>query len=139
MGKPFISAKFTVMGDPVGKQSPRMTRTGRAYIPAKSRGYINSVTLSAAEVLNTPLDSALSVKICSYKARPKALRRKKDPEGTIWCPKKPDADNIAKSVLDGLKPWFDDAQVVRLIVETMYAEKDGDPRVIVLVEKVDGR
>ena len=137
MSASFVSAKFTVMGDPIGKQSPRMTRTGRAYIPAKSRGYINSVTLAASEVLKSPLDCAVAIEIKSYKARPKALSRKKDPDCAMWCHKKPDADNIAKSVLDGLKPWFDDAMVVRLVVETLYTEKGGEPRAVVVVEKVD--
>jgi len=136
MAKRFISAKFTVMGDPIGKQSPRMARNGRAYIPAKSRGYINSVTIAASTSLSTPIEGPLFVGISSYKRRPKALCRKKDSPGPIWCPKKPDADNIAKSVLDGLKPWFDDAQVVSLSVQTYYAEKFGDARVVVVVERV---
>ena len=138
MAVSFISAKFTVMGDPVGKQSPRMARNGRTYIPAKSRGYINAVTLAASSVLDGDIECPLKVFIRSYKRRPKALCRRKDPDGALWCPKKPDADNISKSILDGLKPWFDDAQVVILTVCTYYAEKSGSPRAEVIIETVKG-
>lgn len=134
----FISARFTVPGSPVGKQSLRTTRTGRAYIPAKSRGYINAVTLAASGALKGEIQGPLRVIIDSYKKRPKALCRRKDPEGRLWCPKKPDADNISKSVLDGLKPWFDDAQVVILTVYTYYAEKTGSPRAEVTIDIVTG-
>ena len=134
----FISARFTVPGSPVGKQSPRMTRTGRTYIPARSRNYMNDVTLAAGSVLDSQIEGPLRVTIGAYKSRPKRLCRKRDPEGRMWCPVKPDADNISKSILDGLKPWFDDAQVVILTVFTYYAEKGSNPRAEVSISRVDG-
>lgn len=61
--------------------------------------------------------------------RPKSHYTKKGlkPESPIWFDHKPDADNLAKAVMDCLTDigvWEDDDQVVHLSVQKAYAEGD---------------
>ena len=53
----------------------------------------------------------------------------------MWAPVKPDADNIAKSLMDGSSPglFADDKQVVDQRSRKMYATDDEPPRVEVVV------
>jgi Holliday junction resolvase RusA-like endonuclease len=57
--------------------------------------------------------------------------------GHILPTKKPDIDNIAKIILDGLNgiAWDDDKQIVELLVGKRY----GEPSVIVAIEEMDGK
>jgi hypothetical protein len=56
----------------------------------------------------------------------------------MWCPKRPDADNYAKSVLDGLaRHWHDDAQVTFLVVKKMYSELVGKPRIEIRIRTLE--
>jgi Holliday junction resolvase RusA-like endonuclease len=63
--------------------------------------------------------------------RPKAhFNRHGDvkPGVSVWHQSKPDADNLAKAVMDALtqlKVWVDDSQVVRLDVGKIYATRPG--------------
>lgn len=60
--------------------------------------------------------------------------RKKDPEGIIYRPAKPDADNVRKAILDGLSAFFDDKQVVCGDTLSLYGGKeDKEGRVVVRV------
>lgn len=56
--------------------------------------------------------------------------------GHILPTKKPDVDNIAKIILDGLNDvaWDDDTQVVELSVSKHYSE---NPRVAVMIEEIN--
>jgi len=83
--------------------------------------------------------TALEVSILAVFPRPKRLLRKKDPDGLFPQTQKPDADNVAKLVLDGLAPfWGDDAQVSDLIVRKRYVERDESPRVEVHIRIMCG-
>jgi len=65
--------------------------------------------------------------------RPKRLYRKKDPSQMVKCFKKPDLDNLAKSLNDAIDRnggyWHDDAQVQGMSMKKLYAEKLGQPRI----------
>ena len=56
--------------------------------------------------------------------------------GHILPTKKPDADNVAKIILDGLNhiAWDDDTQVVDMMVIKRYSE---EPFVAVIIEEID--
>ena len=58
--------------------------------------------------------------------------------GRILPTKKPDVDNVAKIILDGLNciAWDDDTQVVDLSVSKYYSE---EPRVSVMIEEIDAK
>ena len=64
--------------------------------------------------------------------RPKNRMRKKDPDGPVWAPRKPDRDNIDKNVLDGLGAYLeDDKQVVLGSLAKVWHGKQGRPGVFV--------
>ena len=128
----------TLAGDPVPEGRPRASViAGHAHLRADPKS--KEWRRFAAQVFRekwdeAPLDGAVSILITAVSKRPKSLLRKKDPEGRMWCPKKPDADNIAKAVMDALVEGGvlrDDAYVTGLSVETLYAAKGEGPSVSV--------
>lgn len=128
--------------EPIGKGRPRTGKGGRVYTPAKTRQWESAASSAFAMQakiygLSEPYDCPLRVRIRAVKSRPKALRRKKDPDGLLLAPVKPDADNIAKAVLDAAQKarvMVDDALIVSLTIETLYCERDGEPRVELIIE-----
>lgn len=84
------------------------------------------------------------VTVLSFKARPKSLGG--DP-GPRACPVTPDADNVAKIILDVLGKltdargapivWHDDAQIVDLNPRKFYCAVGGTPRVEVKIEVIE--
>ena len=73
-------------------------------------------------------DGPISVHIAAVFALPKSKERKRDPVPEQWHTSKPDADNIAKSILDALNgiAFKDDSQVARLTVFKWTAAQ-GEP------------
>lgn len=125
--------RFEIAGDPVGKARPRFTRSGRAYTPAKTVNYENLVKLSFTETIGyyVPSKEPVRMLIRAYYSIPKSTPKKKLPdmlEGRIMPTKKPDADNIIKSVADALNgiAYHDDAQIVSVLCEKLYSDR---PRV----------
>ena len=133
---------FTVLGAPFGKQATKVRAfnvPGRAhpivsvYKPKETRNYLTSVAQSYWTKANDvpPTDEPVAVSIRAYfampKSYPKEMRSLEVAESVPQCVK-PDADNIAKSVCDGLKgvAWRDDSQVMRLTVAKKYSDR---PRV----------
>ena len=87
-------------------------------MPAKTKQFENYVKLVAAQ--HAPeelLTSALEVRLDFLFLRPKSLSKK-----TRYHTKKPDVDNLAKSVLDALEGiiYVNDAQVISLQVTKDY-------------------
>lgn len=124
---------FKVHGAPVPQGRPRFTRNGRIYTPKTSTQWRKRVA-DAAEValLNgpefpagAPLDVFLSFSLPIPESWPK-WKREAAERGQVAHLGKPDADNLAKAVLDGLNGalFTDDAQVVRLNVAKGYATAD---------------
>lgn len=138
--------KFTVSGEPVAKGRPRVTTVGgfaRAYTPKKSKQYEDHVSYCAIAAMNElgfkkPLECPVRLSIIAYMPIPKSMTKKDRSSaiaGIILPAKKPDIDNVAKSILDGLNTivFKDDNQVVQLDVQKCYSEQ---PRVEVFVSKV---
>jgi len=113
-------------GDPKGKDRPRFAR-GHTYTPKPTKDYEKKVVEAFKDVYNDMLDGALEVSIDVY-YKPTKSTSKKDRllmlGGHIRPAKKPDADNIAKIILDALNghAYEDDKQVVELTVKKFYAE-----------------
>jgi Holliday junction resolvase RusA-like endonuclease len=62
--------------------------------------------------LPIPKGTPIKVRIEAVYSRPTSQFRKKDPDHQIAHTKRPDIDNVCKSILDGLKNlWVDDSQV----------------------------
>jgi Holliday junction resolvase RusA-like endonuclease len=107
----------------------------RVYTPAKTARYEAQVAeLAASHLGGRLLSGPLVMHLHFVLPRPKSLDRRKDPEGLIPCDRRPDLDNLVKSVVDGLKAaWGDDAQVYSLRAEKYYAEKGRAPRIEVTI------
>ena len=133
---------ITVPGEPRGKGRPRFGN-GRTYTDAKTRDYemlVRGCWLRSTGRLDyAPYPGPVRVSIrAAYKIPQSASKAKRRDmlEGRIRPTKKPDADNIAKAILDGLNgvAWADDTQVVELSVVKLYS---GEPCVVVEVESVE--
>ncbi|PEV76343.1 RusA family crossover junction endodeoxyribonuclease [Bacillus cereus] len=136
--------KFTVLGEPVAQGRPRAgIRNGKINMrdPMKSRNFKQYVRLVASQ--NAPeelLEGPLFLEVKVYKPLLKKFSKKKRLEaeqGLIRPATKPDVDNYAKGILDGLNSvlWKDDNQVVDLHVSKWYSEK---PRIEVTVKELNG-
>ncbi|WP_331429039.1 RusA family crossover junction endodeoxyribonuclease [Paracoccus sanguinis] len=104
-------------GKPVPKARPRMTRQGRVYTPAETLAYERLVAKHAVAqgvgMASGPVEVDISVRFPIPPSWAKV--RKADAHGAPHT-QRPDLDNLAKSVLDGLNgvAWHDDAQVCRV-------------------------
>lgn len=118
--------KFTIDGKPQGKARPRLSRYG-TYTPQKTKDYEQLVKYSYLQVSNKMWTSALKIKIYAYFKTPKSMSKKKQNEliGTPYI-HKPDSDNIAKIILDGLNgvAYLDDNQVTTLEVHKIYSKEE---------------
>lgn len=133
--------RFTVYGEPVAKGRPKFVRaTGRTYTPKKTVEYENLVRLSFATAGGEKFldDSILRMQIRAYFRIPSSFSKKKQAacrEGIVRPAKKPDADNIIKSICDALNDvaYKDDAQVVEVQLRKFYSD---EPRVEVFLSEI---
>lgn len=126
--------QFTVEGDPVAQGRPRFTKNGHAYDPAKSRAYKELVALRAREAMagRGPMPRGTAA-YCIIEVRCRmpqrfTKRQREDARLERLLPtKKPDADNIAKAIMDGMAGivYEDDAQVARVSCRKRYGEEPG--------------
>ena len=123
---------FEIVGDPQGKGRPRFSTRGgfvKTYTPEKTASYENFVKLCYLnKYKGQKLDGEIIAEIIAYFSIPKSLSKKKRSEaieGKIKPTKKPDTDNIAKTILDSLNgiAFEDDKQVVALLVKKLYGEE----------------
>lgn len=118
-----------VHGTPVAKGRPRFnTKTGRTYTDTKTATYENLVRLAFVEKYPDfkPLEGALTLSVMACFPIPVSWskkRRERAQNNRIYKTSRPDADNLVKSVCDGLNGvlWLDDAQIVNLHVYKMYS------------------
>lgn len=110
---------FIVYGQPQGKARPRFTKQGHIYTPAKTADYERNIRQSYIAAANgfTCEENALSISIVAYMQRAKSNKRK-------YATTKPDIDNIAKIVLDGLNgvAFKDDKQVTSIKATKVYCD-----------------
>ena len=126
---------FEIDGQPVGKGRPRFTRAGRVYTPERTRIYEAQIA-AAARVARLPVferGEAVEVEISAYFARPKRMPRVLIRPSHVV---RPDADNIAKAILDGIKAHLRDEQVASLSVEKLYAAPGEGPSVMVAIRRM---
>lgn len=115
--------KFVIEGKPVGKGRPRLSRWG-VYTPTKTVNYENLVRFSYLQSTNDKfIDCDLKIEIWAIFEPIKSISQKKQKE-LMNKPyrKKPDIDNITKSILDGLNgiAYQDDNQITELVVHKFY-------------------
>ena len=136
--------EFTIPGKPIGKGRPRFSRQGgfvRAFTPEKTVNFEQLVAWTAKQAIgNAPAFAHACVVVIEAEFLPpsswSAKKRKRASEGMEHHLVSPDADNIAKAVLDGLNGtvWVDDKQVVCLTVKKRYGTSD---RTNVLIPGLD--
>lgn len=134
---------FTIPGDPVGKGRARSTRSGIHYTPEKTRNYEAFVKMLAVEAMQGKalLKGECFAKIIVDYAVPKSTSKKMQQQfltNAIRPTRKPDIDNIVKSVFDACigVVFKDDSQVVHMQVGKFYSDI---PKIYVEIwERKDG-
>lgn len=138
--------EFKIVGKIKGKQRPRVSTFGgfaRAYTPKETIEYENLVRLSFLEQYPNfiPYDSKKPLKVVlkCFKAIPQTFSKWKKElalDKIIRPTVKPDLDNIAKSVLDGLNKvaFSDDSQIVDLHIESYYSNAE---LIIVSIQEIE--
>lgn len=140
--------KFTYHGEAVGKGRPRVTARGgkyaHAYTPKKTKDFEDAIRFefmaSNCEPMPVyPRDKELKAEILIGVSIPKSYPKYK--QALCRCRmiapnKKPDIDNICKSIMDSLQGGYafeDDSQIVKLVAEKVYAD---EPFVEVMIDEL---
>lgn len=126
---------FYVEGEARGKQRPRTVRKDgvlRTYTPKETKDYeqlVKSAYLHEAKgaFFTGPVCVMMTVIVELPKSMSKAKRQEILIKDSMRPTKRPDLDNVAKSVCDALNKtaYKDDAQIVRLCVSRHYGGKNG--------------
>ncbi len=138
-----MEVTFEVIGDPKGKGRPRFARNGkftRAYTPSETVKYERHVAKSYADqVGRVMLSGEIEMDIEAYFPVAKSISKRQRAlmlSGEMMHTKKPDIDNICKSIMDGISgvAFEDDKQVCVLHAEKYYGE---EPKVIVTLKELE--
>lgn len=123
---------FTVYGEPVAKGRPRFAKRGKfvqTYTPEKTKTYESEVAMMAKAAMGSsmPLETALEAFIHLTFPIPQSYSKKRSEAcliGTEKHTKKPDADNCAKAIIDGMDQivFLNDSQIVSLHIHKTYGE-----------------
>lgn len=132
--------EFEVPGEVVGKERPRVNMyTGRVYTPNKTKDY--EFLVQQYFKMKYPkyetLEGRIAINIIAYLKIPKSTSKTKTREmleNKISPTRKPDVDNIAKSILDALNEvaFKDDNQVSKICVDKRFALEE---KIVVEVEE----
>ncbi len=139
------SINIFVPGRPKAQPRTRATaRNGRAFVydPGTADDW-KSLVMLALRSQSGRFSSGEPVKVFLqfFMPRPKRLCRAKDPAGPIPHTAKPDADNLAKAVMDAASVcgvWGDDRQVAGLYIEKYYTSKKGDDGMRIQIATAEG-
>lgn len=132
-----ITIEFT--GEVVAKGRPRVGKYS-VYTPKKTRDFEEYIKLITMAKIKKPISGGLAVDIVVKKKPPKSWSKKRQKDaiaGKILATPRPDVDNYAKSILDGMGgiAFHDDSFITDLRIRKVYAEKEG---AIVTIEKLEG-
>ena len=126
---------FSVDGIPHGKGRPRFRRIGNfvsTYTDAKTKTYEALVKEAAKKAMGSsePLETPISFYCHIRLPVPKSYSKKLSEaclSGLVSPIKKPDWDNVAKSVADAMNGvvYLDDSQIVRAVISKAYAAEAG--------------
>lgn len=138
-----MTVKFKVLGEPKGKQRPRLCKIrGRSvvYTPKQTTEYEQKIRASYKRLISEkfPKEAPLEIRITALFSIPKKFnkeQRKKALNGEILPKKKPDSDNIIKIILDALNEnaYFDDSQVCGINFVKKYGET---PQIIIEIKEI---
>lgn len=132
--------EFTIEGKVQPQQRPRFSRQGgfvKAYDPPESANYKKYVAKVAENYkLDNLIDSAIKLTVDVFIQIPKSYTKKKRLQienGELLHIKKPDVDNLSKSIIDGITGvlWVDDNLIVELLIRKHYSD---NPRAELKIE-----
>lgn len=118
---------FFVSGIPLAQGRPRFKRVGKftkTYDPTESKSWKESVRWQCIEFMRKErkemIDGAIYADLVFLLPRPKSL-----PKKTKHHVKKPDTDNLAKSIFDALQgiAFKSDSQICKMTVQKLYENK----------------
>lgn len=144
-------ATFVVKGVPVAQPRTNATVIGgprgshaRVYTPKTADGWKASVAHEAGLAFaDGPMPGPAYVSLEFYFARPKSHWTKNGnltkSAPRVWHTQRPDADNLAKAVLDALKgiAFVDDVSVAVLRVSKLWADWQGQSSCRITVTSPD--
>lgn len=135
-----MKVEFTVPGIPVGKGRPRFTKDGHTYTPQKTREYEDKVVQCWQYQSGKGFAAGVPLKaiVTAFFTVPKSTSKKKAAalDGAPHI-KRPDADNVAKAILDALNghAYNDDSAIAALTV--WKYQTTGASRVEVIIEEAE--
>lgn len=124
--------EYFVVGIPKPQARPkvfhRTLKSGKSFTTTyspKTNWYnlVYSKTLEIKNSLKKRLSGALELELKFYMPTPKSISKKKQ-ESLFYVSKRPDLDNLAKTVMDAMNNaciWEDDSQVAKLILTKLYS------------------
>lgn len=137
--------RFFIPGDAVAKQRPRVVRRGGtpiAFTPAKTTNYEALVRMAAHKAMEgrPPFDAPLDLVIIIQLSVPESWSKRRKAQalsGMVRPSRKPDWDNVAKSICDGMDGvcFVNDSRIVDAKVQKFY---DKAPGVFVDLCVIDG-
>ncbi len=131
---------LTIPGDPVPKARPRVC--GKvAYTPTKTKNYetlVKEIYFGKYGQTVEEMEGMLKLTVNAFFQIPKSKSKKVQEQmhtNAIRPIKRPDIDNIVKSVSDALNnaAYADDSQIVEVVAGKYYAHS---PRVEIFLEKI---
>ena len=139
--------ELTIPGKPVAQGRPRFYRRGTFVVatdPKASKVYKADIQYLAQKHkednnISGLLDGPLGLDVMAYFPCPKSRWRKTKPRTEEHHAKRPAADNVAKSIKDGLTGVFyhDDSQISELIIRKRIAAQGEAPRIEVSLYTLD--
>ena len=137
------SIKLTIEGEPIGKGRPRVTSKGHfahAYTPSKTKNYEKLIQNSYLSnyTYDNMLIGPIKANLVAYFSIPNSVSKRKQKvllNNLEKHTKKPDIDNVVKSVFDALNnlAFEDDSNIVEVSAKKMYSN---NPRVELELKEV---
>lgn len=130
--------KFEMLGEPKAKGRPRFVK-GRTYTPKDTVYFENLVKTHYQDQSDDAyFTEQIKVTVDAWFKIPKSVSKKKMElmeRGKIRPTKKPDCDNLLKSICDSLNlvAYDDDKQIVEVTLRKWYTHR---PRTVVTIEDV---
>lgn len=123
--------------EPVAKGRPRTDKRGWVYTPKETRLFERDLQFMVRQQFaGIPLTGPLNVHVTFFMRRPKGVSKK-----LIAHVKRPDADNLLKSVFDSLNGilWNDDSQIYQGSFTKLYCGPSQEPAIRLKVLEVEGK